>query len=229
MPPKARSHGWPLLLPSDPIAMSKMKAERRLSGQMWPPAARQVEWLLPGVQSVDAASAMGRERLSLPVGSNVKFRAPNSAMPTTAQGRELPFVADPPERQVSGAEFSEAYDSCGSGPDFRFSTAQRSSLTHPIRRAVCRPRVAMRPPRHHGNAYRLRRGPRLHEHRVLSRAARARPSRTRLPADAQRSISRLSISRVLPRRAAPSATSGVLAARSAGVGGSRSVRRRIAM
>ena len=29
-------------------------------------------------------------------------------------GREQPFAADPPERQVSGAESGEAYDSSGS-------------------------------------------------------------------------------------------------------------------
>jgi|GEM_PF-2531883 len=42
------------------------------------------------------------------------FSASRLTVPMSATGRELPFAANPLERQVSGAEFREAYGSCGS-------------------------------------------------------------------------------------------------------------------
>jgi hypothetical protein len=42
------------------------------------------------------------------------FRASNSAHTTSASARELPFAADPLQRQVSVAEFGRAYGNNGS-------------------------------------------------------------------------------------------------------------------
>jgi hypothetical protein len=52
-----------------------------------------------------------------------------SAELNVADGRELPFADGLPERQVSGAEFSEAYDSSGSATVVR--SAQLRSFRWP--------------------------------------------------------------------------------------------------